>query len=127
MSDDSDNGNGEGKTPAKRRANGTFLPGVSGNPRGYHGSTIELRNLARRHDAECIEILISIARDTKQPALSRVRAVQELFDRGHGHAPQTFNADETTIVDPTGAIGDTSGVSALLLRAQMARDGKLNS
>jgi hypothetical protein len=71
-----------------RRPNGTYLPGVSGNPSGMSRALVEITELARRHAPEAIEALVEIATSRAHPAAARVAAAVALLDRGYGKPQQ---------------------------------------
>jgi hypothetical protein len=75
----------------ERRQNGTFLPGVSGNPRGRPRAFDETTELCREHTPAAIATLVSIATSGKSEA-ARVAAACALLDRGYGRPPQAVEA-----------------------------------
>jgi hypothetical protein len=77
---------GGGPTP------GSYKPGQTGNPGGRPKSVTEVRELARTYTVQAIETLVEIMQDTSANPGSRVAAANNLLDRGHGKAPQTFEA-----------------------------------
>lgn len=78
----------------KRRPDGTFEPGQSGNMSGRPRALVEVVRLAREATGEAIKELRRIAKKSKSDS-ARVAAAQALLDRGWGKAPQTINIDET--------------------------------
>jgi hypothetical protein len=73
---------------ATRRPNGTYLPGVSGNPSGMSRALVEVTELARQHAAEALAALVEIATRGKSES-ARVAAATALLDRGYGR-PQAL-------------------------------------
>jgi hypothetical protein len=71
-----------------RRPNGTYLPGVSGNPSGMSRALVEITELARQHAPEAIAALVEIATSRAHPAAARVAAAVALLDRGYGKPQQ---------------------------------------
>lgn len=53
----------------------------------------DLRSLARAHTEMGLRVLCGIAQNSENDS-ARVRAVELLFERGWGKAPQTFADDE---------------------------------
>jgi hypothetical protein len=102
---------GGGPTP------GSYKPGQTGNPGGRPKSVAEVRELARTYTVEAIETLVSIMRDTSVAPGSRVAAANNLLDRGHGKAPQTYeveNYDQMTDAELDRRIADAlDGLRAL--------------
>ncbi len=77
-------------TPA-RRADGTFSPGVSGNPGGRPREVGYVVELARQRTEDAVRVLHEIALDATQPGASRVAAASALLDRGWGRAPSSID------------------------------------
>jgi hypothetical protein len=71
-----------------RRQNGTYLPGVSGNPSGMSRALVEVTDLARQYAPEAIAALVQIATGGESES-ARVAAATALLDRGYGR-PQTL-------------------------------------
>jgi hypothetical protein len=71
-----------------RRPNGTYLPGVSGNPSGMSRALVEVTDLARQHAPEAMAALVEIATQGKSES-ARVAAATALLDRGYGR-PQAL-------------------------------------
>jgi hypothetical protein len=116
---------GEAK-PVKRRANGTFERGSTGNAGGRPCSVREVRELAQCMSAAALERLFEIGMSPKTPPLAAVAALREVLDRANGRPAQvTVSADVGTI--DSADIGNTDGLTALLLRAQLHKAGKLSS
>jgi len=67
-----------------RKANGTFAPGVSGNPGGRPKQLTEVVELSRAKTTEVIDTLHKIVQDTDQPTRDRVRAGDILLSRAWG-------------------------------------------
>ena len=53
----------------------------------------ELKALAGRYDAECVEVLVGLIRNQEIAPQARVAAVKELWDRAHGRPAQAVNLD----------------------------------
>jgi hypothetical protein len=73
------------------RTRTTFQKEQSGNPRGRPKVVQEVRDLARLHTGEAIEVLASIMNDEGQDARARVAAASAILDRGHGKPQQCVN------------------------------------
>src|SRR5918995_414371 len=71
---------------------GSFKRGETGNPGGRPKTVTKVRELARTYTVQAIETLVEIMQDTSAAPGSRVAAANSLLDRGHGKAPQTFEA-----------------------------------
>jgi hypothetical protein len=71
-----------------RRPNGTYLPGVSGNPSGMSRALVEVTELARQHAPDALAALVEIATRGKSES-ARVAAATALLDRGYGR-PQAL-------------------------------------
>ena len=76
--------------------NGMFKPGVSGNPSGRPKTDKTIRALAREHTKDALEILVSIAKNTKINANARINACIALLDRAWGK-PIQYNENLDTI------------------------------
>jgi hypothetical protein len=74
-----------------RRPNGTYLPGVSGNPSGMSRALVEVTDLARQHAPEAMAALVEIATQGKSES-ARVAAATALLDRGYGKPPQAIDS-----------------------------------
>ena len=74
-----------------RRPNGTYLPGVSGNPSGMSRALVEVTDLARRHAPDAMAALVEIATRGKSES-ARVAAATALLDRGYGKPPQSIDS-----------------------------------
>lgn len=70
----------------------TWAKGQSGNPGGRPKSHGELRALALSHAPEMLEILLKIARESKDEK-ARVSAADKVLDRGLGKATQMLAND----------------------------------
>lgn len=88
------------KTP--RHADGKFVKGHTGNPKGYNqemrGKVNEAQLLAQQFTKEAIEGLVKIGRDKKAPAMAKVVAWNSVLDRAFGKPAQAVdlsNSDGT--------------------------------
>jgi hypothetical protein len=63
-----------------------WKPGTSGNPSGRPRVEPKVRKMARRYDAEMLEVLVQIARDPKAPVSERRRAALTVIEIGSGRA-----------------------------------------
>lgn len=57
-------------------------------------ATASVKAIAQNYGSECIDILVSIARDVEAPEAARVGAVKEILDRGYGKARQPLVGGE---------------------------------
>ncbi len=87
------------------RSSTTWVKGVSGNPSGRPPVVAEVRDAAREHTANAVEVLARIMNDETAPHAARVSAANALLDRGHGRAVATVNANIGT-GDPIAAMMD---------------------
>lgn len=67
-----------------RRTDGTFAPGVSGNPSGRPAVVTELQKLAREHTTAALQVLIDVMGNRGAAPAARVAAATALLDRGYG-------------------------------------------
>ena len=107
----------------KRVIGKPFPKGVSGNPSGRPPTLREVRDLAQKMSADVIRRLYEIAMDTKINPMACVAASKEILDRACGKSPQIqldFGAVDGDII----ADGDTSGLTALLMRARLEQQNK---
>jgi Family of unknown function (DUF5681) len=66
-----------------RNADGTFKPGISGNPQGRPKTIEEVVDAAREHTLEAIGTLVELMRKADKDG-TRLRAASLLLERGWG-------------------------------------------
>ncbi|UCH47235.1 MAG: hypothetical protein JSU95_14215 [Betaproteobacteria bacterium] len=66
-----------------------WQPGTSGNPGGRPKGYGDLRELARTHTEEAVNVLVKVMRDEGAAPTARTSAAQALLDRGWGRPEQT--------------------------------------
>ena len=69
-----------------------FAKGVSGNPGGRPKAQGDLREIARRHTAEAVQVLVQIMGDDTAAPSARVSAASALLDRAWGRPSQEILA-----------------------------------
>lgn len=86
------------KRTAKKDIPGVPFPkGKSGNPGGRPKMPVELKEACKAFTPEGIEILISIAQNTKARDGDRIRAIECILDRGYGKPQQSVEVDAKSI------------------------------
>lgn len=76
-----------------RRPNGQFMPGAVSNPHGRPKLPEELKLTIRKACPEAVNVLISLLSSKKE--MIRLKAAQELLDRGYGK-PESMSKVELT-------------------------------
>ncbi len=69
-----------------------FTKGVSGNPGGRPSGVGDLREIARKHTDEAVQVLVQGMGDASAAPSARVGAASALLDRGWGRAHQSIDA-----------------------------------
>lgn len=77
-----------------------FKKGQSGNPGGRPKGVGDLRDIARQHTGEAVEVLIEIMGNTKAAPSARVGAATALLDRGWGRPAQEINVNPNKNLEP---------------------------
>ena len=80
-----------------QRHSGMFKQGQSGNPSGRPKADITIRDLAREHTQEAIDVLLAVVHNQKAPSASRVQACNALLDRGWGR-PVQYNENNDRVI-----------------------------
>lgn len=82
--------------PARKNPVGVpFKKGQSGNPGGRpKGVAARARDLVGNDPTRLLEVLLAVAEDETEKASDRVRATQELLDRGWGKSPSYAPVEE---------------------------------
>lgn len=80
-----------------QRHSGMFKQGQSGNPLGRPKVDKTIRDIAREHTQEAIEVLLMVVRDQKAPSAARVQACNALLDRGWGK-PVQYNENYDEVI-----------------------------
>lgn len=73
-----------------------FAKGHSGNPGGRPSGLGEIREIARQHTDEAVQVLVSVMNDAKAAPAARVGAASAILDRGWGRAHQSIVANINT-------------------------------
>jgi hypothetical protein len=100
----------------KNTAMAKFAKGQSGNPGGRPSGLGEIREIARMHTDEAVQVLVMVMNDAKAAPAARVGAATALLDRGWGRPAQTIAASiegKESILD-AGLIGLASDLLAKL-------------
>lgn len=71
-----------------------FAKGVSGNPGGRPKALGDLRDIARQHTDEAIQVLIAVMGNAKAAPSARVGAATALLDRGWGRPTVTVTTNQ---------------------------------
>jgi hypothetical protein len=71
-----------------------WQPGTSGNPSGRPRGYGDLRELARTHTEEAVNVLVHVMRDVGAAPTARTSAASSLLDRGWGRPEQTIATEE---------------------------------
>ena len=74
-----------------------WAKGQSGNPGGRPRGVGDLRELARRHTGEAVQVLVTVMGDVSAAPSARVGAAQALLDRGWGRAPLSLEVREQRV------------------------------
>ena len=69
-----------------------FAKGQSGNPGGRPSGVGDLREIARRHTGEAVQVLVQVMGDASAAPSARVGAASALLDRGWERAHQSIDA-----------------------------------
>jgi hypothetical protein len=72
--------------PGNRSKQGTFLPGISGNPNGRPKENQQIKQLAREHTQAAMSTLVEALGDTSGSV--RIAAANSILDRGWGKPSQ---------------------------------------
>jgi hypothetical protein len=96
-----------------------FKKGQSGNPSGRPKITLDsgktLRQLAREHTQEALDVLIDVMRASDAPWAAKVSAAQQIHDRGWGKPSQPVDGD--------GDGGPIKQITEIILRGAKADEG----
>lgn len=89
----------------KNKVMAKFAKGQSGNPGGRPSGLGEIREIARKHTNEAIQVLVKVMSDVKAAPAARVGAATALLDRGWGRPAQTINASIDESMVDAGLLG----------------------
>ncbi len=79
----------------QRDGSGRFLPGQSANPGGRPSGVKELRELARQHTHEAVDVLVKHLHDP-DPRVA-LYAANSLLDRGYGRPSPAADEDKSDV------------------------------
>lgn len=99
-----------------------FEKGKSGNPGGRPKGVGDLREVARQHTHDAVQVLVEVMADATAAPSARVGAAQALLDRGWGRAPQSLEISEKREEVDDGLL--LKGMVDLL---KLASEGKLEN
>jgi hypothetical protein len=80
-----------------QRHSGMFKQGQSGNPLGRPKADITIRDLARTHTQEAIDVLLAVVRNQNAPSAALVQACNAILDRGWGR-PIQYNENNDRVI-----------------------------
>lgn len=74
---------------------GGARPGAGRKPGQVSAAKRELAEMAKDHAAKALEVLVSVANNSKAPPAARVSAATAILDRGYGKPRQAVEVDGT--------------------------------